>query len=81
MGQFIARRVLLGIIALMLAMLIVFSLSRVKGDPRYFFIGEDSLGIDPAVWEEWGRRLNLDKPVPITVRLWMPRHFDRRFRR
>ncbi|MYF78860.1 MAG: ABC transporter permease, partial [Chloroflexi bacterium] len=41
MGQFIARRVLLGIIALMLAMLIVFSLSRVKGDPRYFFIGED----------------------------------------
>ncbi len=71
MGQFIARRVLLGIIALMLAMLIVFSLSRVKGDPRYFFIGEDSLGIDPAVWEEWGRRLNLDKPVPIQFALWM----------
>ena len=55
----------------MLAMLIVFSLSRVKGDPRYFFIGEDSLGIDPAVWEEWGRRLNLDKPVPIQFALWM----------
>ena len=71
MGQFIARRVFLGIIALMLAMLIVFSLSRVKGDPRYFFIGEDSLGIDPAVWEEWGRRLNLDKPVPIQFALWM----------
>ena len=71
MVQFIARRVLLGIIALMLAMLIVFSLSRVKGDPRYFFIGEDSLGIDPAVWEEWGRRLNLDKPVPIQFALWM----------
>ena len=71
MGQFIARRVLLGIIALMLAMLIVFALSRAKGDPRYFFIGEDSLGIDPAVWEEWGRRLNLDKPVPIQFALWM----------
>ena len=71
MGQFIARRVLLGVIALMLAMLIVFSLSRVKGDPRYFFIGEDSLGIDPAVWEEWGRRLNLDKPVPVQFALWM----------
>lgn len=71
MGQFIARRVVLGIIALMLAMLIVFSLSRVKGDPRYFFIGEDSLGIDPAVWEEWGRRLNLDKPVPVQFALWL----------
>ena len=71
MGQFIARRVLLGVIALMLAMLIVFSLSRVKGDPRYFFIGEDSLGIDPAVWEEWGRRLNLDKPVPVQFALWL----------
>ena len=71
MGQFIARRVFLGIIALLLAMLIVFSLSRLKGDPRYFFIGEDSLGIDPAVWEEWGRKLNLDKPVPIQFALWM----------
>jgi peptide/nickel transport system permease protein len=71
MGQFVARRVLLGIIALLIAMLIVFSLSRIKGDPRYFFIGEDSLGIDPAVWEEWGRRLNLDKPVPIQFALWM----------
>ena len=71
MGQFIARRVLLGVIALMLAMLIVFALSRAKGDPRYFFIGEDSLGIDPAVWEEWGRRLNLDKPVPVQFALWL----------
>lgn len=71
MGQFVARRVILGIIALLIAMLIVFSLSRVKGDPRYFFIGEDSVGLDPAVWEEWGRRLNLDKPVPIQFALWM----------
>ena len=71
MGQFVARRVFLGIIALMIAMLIVFSLSRLKGDPRYFFIGEDSLGIDPAVWEEWGKKLNLDKPVPIQFALWI----------
>ncbi len=71
MGPFVARRVILGIIALLIAMLIVFSLSRVKGDPRYFFIGEDSVGLDPAVWEEWGRRLNLDKPVPIQFALWI----------
>lgn len=71
MGQFVARRVFLGIIALLLAMLIVFSLSRVKGDPRYFFIGEDSVGLDPAVWEEWGKKLNLDKPVPIQFALWI----------
>ena len=36
MGQFVARRVILGIIALLLAMLIVFSLSRLKGDPEIF---------------------------------------------
>ena len=71
MGQFVARRVALGIIALLIAMLIVFSLSRLKGDPRYFFIGEDSVGLDPAVWEEWGKKLNLDKPVPIQFALWM----------
>ena len=71
MGQFVARRVALGIIALLIAMLIVFSLSRLKGDPRYFFIGEDSVGLDPAVWEEWGEKLNLDKPVPIQFALWI----------
>ncbi len=71
MGHFVARRVALGIIALLIAMLIVFSLSRLKGDPRYFFIGEDSVGLDPAVWEEWGKKLNLDKPVPIQFVLWL----------
>ena len=71
MGHFVARRVALGIIALLIAMLIVFSLSRLKGDPRYFFIGEDSVGLDPAVWEEWGKKLNLDKPVPIQFALWL----------
>ena len=71
MGRLIARRIVLGITALLSAMLILFSLSRATGDPRYFFIGEDSVGIDPAVWEEWGRRLNLDKPVPIQFALWI----------
>lgn len=52
-------------------MLILFSLSRAVGDPRYLFIGEDSVGIDPVVWEEWGRKLNLDKPVPIQFALWL----------
>ena len=71
MIQFVTRRVVLGIIALLIAMLIVFSLSRLKGDPRYFFIGEDSVGLDPAVWEAWGKKLNLDKPVPIQFALWI----------
>ena len=71
MGQFIARRIFLGVIALLIAMLILFSLSRLAGDPRYLFVGEDSVGIDPETWEEWGRRLNLDKPVPIQYALWM----------
>ncbi len=71
MGRLIARRIVLGIIALLGAMLILFALSRATGDPRLVFIGEDSVGIDPVVWEEWGRKLNLDKPVPIQFALWM----------
>ncbi len=71
MGRLIARRIFLGLIALLGAMLILFSLSRAVGDPRYLFIGEDSVGIDPVVWEEWGRKLNLDKPVPIQFALWL----------
>ncbi len=71
MARFIVRRIALGVIALLLAMLILFSLSRIKGDPRFLFIGEDSVGIDPEVWEEWGRRLHLDKPVPIQFAYWL----------
>ncbi len=71
MGRLIARRIFLGLIALLGAMLILFALSRAVGDPRYLFIGEDSVGIDPVVWEEWGRKLNLDKPVPIQFALWL----------
>ncbi len=51
--------------------MLLFALSRAAGDPRYLFIGEDSVGIDPETWEEWGRKLNLDKPVPIQFALWM----------
>ena len=71
MGKLIARRVLLGVVALLGAMLILFSLSRAAGDPRYVFIGQDSVGIDQEVWDEWGRKLNLDKPVPIQFALWV----------
>ncbi len=71
MARLIARRIFLGAIALLGAMLILFSLSRAVGDPRLLFIGEDSVGIDPVTWEEWGRKLNLDKPVPIQFALWL----------
>lgn len=71
MARLIVRRIFLGVIALLGAMLILFTLSRVGPDPRYFFIGEDSVGIDPETWEEWGKRLNLDKPVPVQFALWV----------
>ena len=71
MAKVILRRIVLGFIALFVAMLILFSLSRATGDPRYIFIGPEGIGIDPEVWDLMGEKLHLDKPVPVQFAYWV----------
>ena len=71
MAKVILRRIVLGFIALFVAMLILFSLSRATGDPRYIMIGAESVGIDPEVWDRMGEKLHLDKPVPVQFAYWV----------
>ncbi len=71
MARLILRRILLGLIALIGAMLILFFLARAAGDPRYVFIGPEGKGIDPETWERLGRKLHLDKPVPVQFGFWV----------
>lgn len=71
MAQLIFKRIVLGIIALTGAMLVLFFLARASGDPRYVFIGQEGVGIDPEVWERMGERLRLNDPVPIQFIWWV----------
>ena len=71
MTRFIVRRFFTSLIALIGATLIVFSVSRLLGDPRVLLLPEDAYGITEEVWEELSRQLNLDKPIPFQYGLWV----------
>ena len=71
MLQFIIRRFFTSLIALIGATFIIFSVSRLLGDPRVLLLPEDAYGITEEVWEELSRQLNLDKPIPFQYALWL----------
>lgn len=56
---------------LMAVTLVVFAMSRLQGDPRFLYLGAESSFISKELWDEWGRELGLDKPVPIQYLVWL----------
>jgi peptide/nickel transport system permease protein len=46
-------------------MFIVFSLSRLSGDPRLLYMGNEGYGVTPEQYEALGRELALDKPFVV----------------
>lgn len=70
MRQLIARRLIAALIVLWLASVIVFSLSRMSGDPRHLFISEYTT---QEQWDAWGREFGLDKPYPLQYWRWFSR--------
>jgi peptide/nickel transport system permease protein len=72
MGRFLLRRLGFMVLALIGATLFVFFVSRVGGrDPRYLYAQEGGYGLSPAMWEELGRRLHLDKPLVVQYLMWL----------
>ena len=67
MRQLILRRVVASIFVLILASMLVFTLSRASGDPRNLFLTEYTTKED---WAEWGRVMGLDKPYHIQYLTW-----------
>jgi len=70
MYRYLLRRFITSIFALLGATLIVFSLSRVVGDPRYLY-AQEGYGLDEEAWEELGRQLGLDKPLVVQYFVWL----------
>jgi len=71
MSRFIIRRVAYMMLTMMVATLLVFSLSRVVGDPRLLYVQEGGYGLSPEAWDALGIKLHLDKPVAVQYLYWL----------
>ena len=71
MTRFIIRRVAYMILTMVVATLLVFSLSRVVGDPRLLYVQEGGYGLSPEAWDALGVKLHLDKPVAVQYLYWL----------
>ncbi len=71
MSRFIIRRVFYMFVTMMIATLLVFSLSRIVGDPRLLYVQEGGYGLSPEAWDALGVKLHLDKPVAVQYLYWL----------
>ena len=70
MKRFIIRRIGYSLITIIMATIIVFTLSRMSGDPRYLYLSEYS-HVSADVWDAWGKKMGLDKPLPVQYLYWL----------
>ncbi len=71
MTRFIIRRVFYMMLTMLVATLMVFSLSRVVGDPRLLYVQEGGYGLTEEAWDALGVKLHLDKPVAVQYLYWL----------
>lgn len=71
MGRFLIQRASFALLTLMAATVIVFTVSRLTGDPRQFMIRPEGYGVTPEQYEELGRKLGLDKPLVAQYLKWL----------
>jgi peptide/nickel transport system permease protein len=71
MRRFLLRRVVFSILTMLGATIIVFSLSRVVGDPRDLYAQEGGYGVTAETYERLGRQLGLDRPLPVQYFVWL----------
>ncbi|MSQ35363.1 MAG: ABC transporter permease [Dehalococcoidia bacterium] len=71
MQRFILRRLGTTVLALIGATLIIFSLSRLLGDPRVLFLPPDGYGISKEDYAKLEAQLHLDRAVPVQYGYWL----------
>lgn len=71
MRSFLMRRAAYSMFALIGATILVFSLSRLVGDPRLIYAQEGGYGIPQETWERLGEKMGLDKPVIVQYAIWL----------
>ena len=74
MRSFLARRVLYGIIAILGALLVIFVLSRLSGDPLDLYLDEYGGALAEETRERFRQELALDLPVVFQYVIWVGRY-------
>ena len=81
---FLLKRFVILVFTFIVVSLIVFTLTRIQGDPRLMFLNPYDSMVGPGLWEEWGRKYGLDKPVPVQYLIFLGKiargDLDRSFR-
>jgi len=70
MWLYLLRRIVTSSLAVIVATMLVFGLSRFLADPRYTLIGQAGYGMSQETWEKLGDELHLNDPVPIQFGYW-----------
>lgn len=71
MYKFLIRRLIFSVFTLIGATIIVFTLSRVVGDPRLLYAQEGGYGLSDQAWDDLGVMLGLDKPLIVQYFKWL----------
>ncbi len=69
MGRFMATRLVTTVIVMVGISVIVFTLSRMSGDPRLLYMTPGTR-FSQEVWDARGRDLGLDKPLVVQYLIW-----------
>ena len=79
MRSFLARRVLYGVIAILGALLVIFVLSRLSGDPLDLYLDEYGGALAEETRERFRKELALDQPVVFQYVIWVGRYLRGQF--
>ena len=71
MGKFLARRALFAVITVFAATLIVFTVSRLTGDPLEFLIRPEGYGVSPEALAAISKKIGLDRPLAMQYLIWI----------
>ena len=65
MYRFLARRLVLAILTMLIVSIVVFGITRLQGDPRNLLYADLVVTKNDVAWEAFGRELGLDKPIIV----------------
>lgn len=71
MRRFIIRRLFTSVLALLGATIIIFSASRLLGDPVTLFTPNEGYGMTKEEYNRVVKQLHLDRPVPVQYGYWL----------
>lgn len=71
MQRFIVRRLFTSVLAILGATIVVFSVSRLLGDPRVLLLPDVSYGLSQEEYDKATKLLHLDKPIPVQYGYWL----------